>query len=83
MNTFSELLWMMYVKIDGKMKSIKTIELKSDSTTILIHTITDEGLAEECKCTSDSHNYYYLRCLLSSDLYIFSDIICDNNAQII
>ena len=55
----------MYVKIDRELESIKRIELKSDSTTILIHTITDEGLEEEDKSTSDSPNYYHLRCLLS------------------
>ena len=37
----------MYFEIDGELKSIKRIELKSDETTILIHTITDEGLEEE------------------------------------
>ena len=73
----------MYVKIDGKFKSIKRIGLKSDSTTILIHTITDEGLEEECKCTSDSANYYHLRCLLSSDIYTISDILCGNKEHII
>ena len=74
---------LMYVKIDGELKSIKRIELKSDSTTILIHTITEEGLEEEYKCTSDSPNYYHLRCLLSSDIYIFSDIVCGNKEHII
>ena len=73
----------MYVKIDGELKSIKKIELKSDATTILIHTITDEGLEEEYKCFSDSPNYYHLRCLLSADIYIISDIICDNREHII
>ena len=73
----------MYVKIDGELKSIKRIELKSDSTTILIHTITDEGLEEEYKCFSDSPNYYHLRCLLSADIYIPSDIICGNEEHII
>ena len=73
----------MYVKIDGELKSMKRIELKSDSTTILIHTITDEGLEEEYKCTSDSPKYYHLRCLLSADIYIISDIICGNKEHII
>ena len=73
----------MYAKIDGELKSIKRIALKFDSTTILIHTITDEGLEEENKCTSDSPKYNHLRCLLSSDIYIFSDIICGNNEHII
>ena len=73
----------MYVKIDGELKSIKRIELKSDSTTILIHTITEEGLEEEYKCNSDSPNYYQLRCLLSADIYIISDIVCGNKEHII
>ena len=73
----------MYVKIDGELKSIKRIELKSDSITILIHTITDEGLEEEYKCTSDSPNYYHLRCLLSADIYIISHIICGNEEHFI
>ena len=73
----------MYVKIDGELKSIKRIELKSDSTTILIHTITEEGLEEEYKCYSDSPNYLHLRCLLSADIYIISDIVCGNKEHII
>ena len=73
----------MYVKIDGELKSIKRIELKSDSTTILIHTITEEGLEEEYKCYSDSPNYYHLRCLLTADIYKISDIVCGNKEHII
>ena len=73
----------MYVKIDGELKSVKRIELKSDSTTIFIHTITDEDLEEEYKCTSDSPNYYHQRCYLSSEIYILSDIICGNKEPII
>ena len=45
--TFSDLIWPMYVKIDGELKSIKTIELKSDALTILIHTITEDGQEEQ------------------------------------
>ena len=73
----------MYVKINGELKSIKRIELNSESTTILIHTITDEGLEEEYKCISDSPNYNHLRCFLSADIYIISDIICGNEEHII
>ena len=73
----------MYVKIDGELKSMKRIELKSDATTILIHTITDEGLEEEYKCFSNSPNHYNLRCLMSADIYIISDIICGNEEHII
>ena len=73
----------MYVKIDGELKSIKRIELKSDATTILIHTITDDGLEEEYRCFSDSPNSYHLRCRLSADIYIFSDILCGSKEHII
>ena len=73
----------MYVKIDEELKSITKIELKSDSITILIHAITEEGLEEEYKCTPNSPNYYHLSCLLSSDIYQISDIVCDNKEHII
>ena len=73
----------MYVTIDGVLKSIKRIELKSDALTILIHTITEEGQEEEYTCDPDSPNYYHLRCLLSADIYILSDIICGNENHII
>ena len=73
----------MYVKIDGVLKSIKRIELKSDALTILIHTITEEGQEEEYTCLSDSPYNYHLRCLLSANIYIISDIICDNEERII
>ena len=73
----------MYVKIDGELKSIKRIDLKSDATTILIHTITDEGLEEEYKCFSDSSYYYHLRCLLCADIYRIGAIICGNKEHII
>ena len=73
----------MYVKIDGVLKSIKRIELKSDALTILIHTITEERQEEEYTCHSDSPNYYHLRCLLCADIYIPSDITCGNQDHII
>ena len=73
----------MYVEIDGKLKKVRTIEIKSDSTTIVIHTETETGLKEEYKCYSDSPNYYHLRSLLSADIYIPSDIICGNEVHII
>ena len=73
----------MYVKIDGVLKSIKRIELKSDALTILIHTITKEGQEEEYTCHSDSPYNYHLRCLLSADIYIVSDIICGNEEHTI
>ena len=73
----------MYVKIDGVLKTIKRIELKSDALTIVIHTITEEGQEEEYTCHSDSPNYYHLRCLLCADIYILSDITCGNQDHII
>ena len=72
----------MYVKIDEELKSIKIIELKSDALTILIHTITEEGQEEEYTCHPDSPNYYHLRCFLTADIYILSDIICGNKGHI-
>ena len=73
----------MYVKIDGQLKAIKTIELTSDSKTILLHTETETGKEEVYKCPSGSHNYYHLSKLLSSEIYIPSDIICGNENLII
>ena len=72
----------MYVQIDGEVKSIKRIELKSDALAIVINTITEEGQEEEYTCHSDSPNYYHLRCLLFADIYILSDIICGNKDHI-
>ena len=68
----------MYVKIDGELKAIKRIELTFDSKTILRHIETETGTEEVYKCPSESRNYYHLRKLLSSDLYIPSDIVCGN-----
>ena len=73
----------MYVKIDGELKSIKRIELKSDVLTILIYTITEEGQEEDYTCHPDSPNYYHLRNLLTADIYKLSDIICGNKDHII
>ena len=68
----------MYVKIDGQLKTIEGIELTSDSTTILLHIETETGKEEVYKCRSESHNYYHLSKLLSSEIYIPSDILCVN-----
>ena len=73
----------MYVKIDGELKKVKRIEIKSDATTILIHTKTETGIEEEYKCYSDSSKYYHLRRLLSADIYIPSDIVCGNKENVI
>ena len=66
----------MYVRIDGQLKAIKRTELTSDSSTILLNTET--GTEEVYKCPSETPNYYHLRKLLSSDLYIPSDTVCGN-----
>ena len=73
----------MYVKIDGQLKTIKRIELKSDSKTILLHIETGTGTEEVCNCPSESPNYYHLRKILSSEVYIPSDIVCGNENFII
>ena len=73
----------MYVKIDGQFKTIKRIELTSDSKTILLHIETEIGTEEVYNCPSESPNYYHLRKGLSSEIYIPSDIVCGNEDFII
>ena len=73
----------MYVKIDGQLKANKTIELTSDSTTILLPIETETRKEEVYKCPSESPNYYHLRRLLSSDLFNPSDIVYGNESFII
>ena len=73
----------MYVKIDGQIKIIKRIELTYDSKAILLHIETETGTEEVYNCPSDSPNYYHLRKLLSSEIYIPSDIVCGNENFII
>ena len=68
----------MYVKIDGQLKTIKRIELKSDSTTILIHIETEKGTEKVYNCPSGSRNFYLLRKLLSSESLIPGDTVCEN-----
>ena len=68
----------MYVIIDGQIKTIKRIELTSDSKAILLHIESETGIKEVYKCPSESPNYYHLRKLLSSELYIPSDLVCGN-----
>ena len=51
----------MYVKIDGQLKTIKRIELTSNSKTILLHTTTETGKEEVYNCNSESPHYYHLR----------------------
>ena len=69
----------MYVKIDGQLKAIKRTELTSDSTTILLQTETETGTEEVYICPSESPNFYHLPKLVSSVIYIPSDIVCGNN----
>ena len=73
----------MYVKSDGQLKTIKRIELKSDSKTILLHIETETGTEEVYNFPSESPKYYHLRKLLSSEVYIPSDIVCGNENFII
>ena len=68
----------MYVKVDGQLKTIKIIELTSDSKTILLHIETETGTEEVYNCPSEARNNYHLRKLLSSEIYIPSDIVCGN-----
>ena len=68
----------MYVKTDGQLKTIKRIELTSDSTTILLHIETETRTEEVYNCPSESLNYYHLRKPLSSEIYNPSDIVCGN-----
>ena len=68
----------MYVKTDGQLKSIKQIELPSDSRTIVLQIETETRTEEAYKCPSESLNYYHLRNLFSSDIYIPSDIVRGN-----
>ena len=73
----------MYVKIDGQLKTIKRIELTSDSKNILLHIETETGTEEVYNCPSESPNYYHLRKLLSSEIDIPSDIVCANEDFVI
>ena len=73
----------MYVKIDGQLEVIKRIELTSDSKTILLHFETETGKEEVYHCPSGYPNYYHLRKLLSSEIYVPSDNVCGNEVFII
>ena len=73
----------MYVQIDGQLKTIKRIELTSDSRTILLHIETETGTEGVYKCPSESPNYYHLRNFHSLEIYIPSDIVCGNEDFII
>ena len=66
----------MYVKIDGQIKAIKRTELRSDSKTTPLHIETEARKEEVYKCPSESPNYFHLGKLLSSEIYIPSDIAC-------
>ena len=66
----------MYTKIDWQVKSIRRIELTSDSRTTFVHAEAETGTEEVWWCPSDSANHYHLRNLFSSDIYIPSNIVC-------
>ena len=68
----------MYVKIDGQLKTIKRIELTSNSKTILLHITTETSKEEVYNCPSESPHFSHLRKLLSSEIYIPSNIVCGN-----
>ena len=69
------------MKIDGEVKSVKRIEVKSKSSVILIHSKTETGLEEEHKCYPDSPNYYHLRSLLSAVIYKPNNFFCRNEVH--
>ena len=58
----------MDVEIDGQLKTIKRMELSSDSTTILLHIKIEIGQKEVYECPSGSPKHYQLRKLLSSEI---------------
>ena len=68
----------MYVKIDGQLKTIKRIDLTSDSKTILLHIETETGKEEVYNWPSRSPIFYHLCKLFSSEIYIPCDIVCGN-----
>ena len=68
----------MYVKIDGQLKTIKRIELTFNLKTILLHTATETGKEEVYNSPPESPHFYLLRKLLSSEIYIPSNIVCGN-----
>ena len=68
----------MYVKIDGQLKTIKRIELTSNLKTILLYTATETGKEEVYNCPSESPHHFHFRKLLSSEIFIPSNIVCGN-----
>ena len=73
----------MYAKIDRQLKAIKRNELTTDSTTIRRYIETETGKKVVYKGPSGSPYYYQLRKLLSSQKFIPSDIVCENEKFII
>ena len=71
----------MYVKIDGQIKAIETIERTFDSKTILLHIETETGTKEVYKCPSESPNFCHLRKLLSSEIYFPGNVVCGNEEK--
>ena len=68
----------MYVKIDGQLKTVKRIELTSNLKTILLYTATEIEKEEVYNCPSESPHHFHLRKLLSSEIFIPSNIFCGN-----
>ena len=64
----------MYVKKEGKLKAIIRIELTSVSQTVILHIETEKGTKEVYICPSGSPKRYHLRQLLSSEIYMPSNI---------
>ena len=73
----------MYVKIYGQIKTMKRIELTSDSKTLPLQIETEIGTEKVYNCPSGTPIYYHLRKLLSSEIYIPCDIVCGNENFII
>ena len=73
----------MYVKTDGQLKTIKRIELTSNSTNKLLHIETETAKEDVFNCPSGSPTYYHMRILLSSEMYIPSDFVCGKESLLI
>ena len=80
---FSDLLRIIAVKIDGQLKCIKKIEVKSSSTTMYTHTEDKKGNLEVYKRPPTSINYKHVRRLFATDSFIPGDLECGNEELII
>ena len=82
-STFSDLLSIVYVKIDRQLKRIEKFELKSSSTTIYIDSENEEGKLDVYKCPPTSINYKHIRRLFATDIFIPGDIECGSEELVI